>query len=134
MFLNKLQTMTGVNFWLDLIDAVQLDVYLSCFISMDSIDHPSAVNAINLTLSLIGTLLGISLAIVLITYIRKACATEAQTQNQTSVGATSNERFRFLVQDYNTSTKYGQYHRPFAILRDLLIACLIVWLNESPTT
>lgn len=129
----KFDKIFGYKIIIELVEAIQLDIYVGCLIAIITFSPNSFKSDINLFCSLILLLIaGISLLVFWYVTGKVYRSYEKPEEQNRYSDANYYENFKFITKDYKMKHIYQIYYRLFLLLKEPLLAFGIVILYSYP--
>ena len=133
-FIKKRNEDMGLMFWIDLMEGIQLDVFMTFFLGvMKSGSEESKVSEFNfLTVTLLAFVaLFVNLSISFLTH--RAFQATSKDKNKTDKFIKANyKKYEYLIEDFRGETFFQKFFRPLNNAKDLLISFSLVVLHDIP--
>ena len=135
-FLKARNDSMGLTFWLDLIEGIQLDVFMTFFLGMMKSESESEKSKVSEVNFLVGSLLAFvaifaNLGVSFLTH-RAFQATSKHNNTADKFIRDNYKKYEYLIEDYKDKTFFQRFFRPLSNAKDLLISFSLVVLHDIP--
>lgn len=128
----KWDSKMNLVFWLDLIESIQLDIYINSFLAFESIESNTLIAGINFAFSCIFVIAGIFTAFMLFHFVSKAAKIYVYPMDCDNDYKRMYKKYDFLFEEFNVENFYGRNYRAMCMIKDPLIALFMVKSHDSP--